>query len=702
MATKQPTSRDFTIELRKFRTMNQRDTPITMQEDELPFCQNYMPIGTSLWTVPGYSAILATLGNSEAAWTANTAYAVNDVVKPTVSNGCIYKCTVAGTSHASTEPTWVTTQDTTLTDGGVTWKCYRLDILRLFDLNLSGTVYKIVVCGGSTNNSVTLYWLSTSNWSQGRLNIPGGTSQSFTNPKFAQWQNTKLLIEDTVGGYFNYDGSYKPMTVAGTAIATTKTKVKTANVIQYIIGTANYRKAITNNLWTLTGFNCTNAKYNKCYLYLDNAGAASIGAGTEAATADAVVLPAIDTTKCLVALLQVHPTGAGNFTGDTTALDDAGVIPNATFTDYSLSLLIDATNTGTDIAVFDGRVWTVSGITYQYSATGSTTDFTTVGGGGSFVDRNPDVRIAIQRLVAAAGYLYAIGDHATHSIFGAATFSSGNVAYTDADNVPGIGTIWPETAQLTGSTVVMMSDYGGNVVSGQTAESFTSLLDSLYPKIDTSFTPVACFGKIYNKYVYIVLAYATNPTDGNKAKLLLCFYEDRWFIVTYGLDLTYIQGSQLATDTKVYGAYGNNIVQLFSGTSTLMNRQARTKAKDYDIPQKDKQILNVGATIESLVAFSSSMTATISAVCDNTVYTSQVTFTPSTVIVVNNLGQTVTMTNAAGAVVTISALYSIMNGYKSMDNGGRGKRISIDFSEYSANQYIISGLLVDGNYGADF
>lgn len=45
-------------------------------------------------------------------------------VVPTVSNGYYYKCTVAGTTAASPEPTWPTSIGGTVTDGTVTWTCW--------------------------------------------------------------------------------------------------------------------------------------------------------------------------------------------------------------------------------------------------------------------------------------------------------------------------------------------------------------------------------------------------------------------------------------------------------------------------------------------------------------------------------------------------------------------------------------------------
>ncbi|MDD5009423.1 MAG: hypothetical protein PHU49_11415 [Syntrophorhabdaceae bacterium] len=55
-------------------------------------------------------------------WSASTAYAINDRVKPTTNNGYYYIAQTAGTSGA-TEPAWpaTVTDETTVTDGTVTW-----------------------------------------------------------------------------------------------------------------------------------------------------------------------------------------------------------------------------------------------------------------------------------------------------------------------------------------------------------------------------------------------------------------------------------------------------------------------------------------------------------------------------------------------------------------------------------------------------
>ena len=61
-------------------------------------------------------------GVARSIWVKNSAYAVGDVVTPTTLTGYQYRCTIAGTSHATTEPTWGTALGVTQTDGSVTWE----------------------------------------------------------------------------------------------------------------------------------------------------------------------------------------------------------------------------------------------------------------------------------------------------------------------------------------------------------------------------------------------------------------------------------------------------------------------------------------------------------------------------------------------------------------------------------------------------
>ncbi len=67
-----------------------------------------------------YKALLATVF-TPATWTAKKAYSLNNLVKPTVTNGHYYRCVQSGTSGVA-EPTWPTTFWAEKTDGTVKWR----------------------------------------------------------------------------------------------------------------------------------------------------------------------------------------------------------------------------------------------------------------------------------------------------------------------------------------------------------------------------------------------------------------------------------------------------------------------------------------------------------------------------------------------------------------------------------------------------
>lgn len=119
------------------------------------------------------------------------------------------------------------------------------------------------------------------------------------------------------------------------AIATLLPQIQTVAASQYSVAGIMYDLAATDNYWDLTGFNVTNAMFNVCLLAVDNLGAMQIGIGVEAALLANVVLPDTPADSCVIAMVEVNPTGAGNFVGGTSDLNDAGIVPNAVYTDLS-------------------------------------------------------------------------------------------------------------------------------------------------------------------------------------------------------------------------------------------------------------------------------------------------------------------------------------------------------------------------------
>lgn len=73
-------------------------------------------------STPGTDPIVLTPTDTLPIWQASTAYAIGDILQPTVPNGRRYRCTTAGTSNVS-EPTWPTIGiGSQVIDGTAVWE----------------------------------------------------------------------------------------------------------------------------------------------------------------------------------------------------------------------------------------------------------------------------------------------------------------------------------------------------------------------------------------------------------------------------------------------------------------------------------------------------------------------------------------------------------------------------------------------------
>jgi hypothetical protein len=115
----------------------------------------------------------------------NHLYSEGDLVIPATPNRHVYRCTVAGTSHASAEPAWPTTAGSTVTDGAVTWTEVGVNQLEGTLLHIdnyyqfNGTAYLIFI----TTTKIYYY----NNAYATAIDITGGTLTGTTqDPVFAE------------------------------------------------------------------------------------------------------------------------------------------------------------------------------------------------------------------------------------------------------------------------------------------------------------------------------------------------------------------------------------------------------------------------------------------------------------------------------------------------------------------------------------
>jgi hypothetical protein len=110
------------------------------------------------------------------------------------------------------------------------------------------------------------------------------------------------------------------------AIATVSSQIKTTNQVDFSISGPIYRKAATDNFWTLTGGVLAISSWRKYLLLVDSAGAASVLASSDSTTsAAAVPLPNPPANKTVFGVATIATNGATTFTPGTTLLGAAGI-----------------------------------------------------------------------------------------------------------------------------------------------------------------------------------------------------------------------------------------------------------------------------------------------------------------------------------------------------------------------------------------
>lgn len=88
-------------------------------------------------------------------------------------------------------------------------------------------------------------------------------------------------------------------------------RLRTTATASYVVAGSHYSKSSTDDLWNLSAeTNTTSGQYRAYYLYLDASGTATIGAGSNAASAAAAIaaLPDVTATKSVIGTYVAGPS----------------------------------------------------------------------------------------------------------------------------------------------------------------------------------------------------------------------------------------------------------------------------------------------------------------------------------------------------------------------------------------------------------
>lgn len=321
---------------------------------------------------------------------------------------------------------------------------------------------------------------------------------------------------------------------------------------------------------------------------------------------------------------------------------------------------IDATKTGTSIAVFEGRVWIGNGRTITFTAPNTNNSFVAGDGAGSTIITDEAFPGNIIALHSAFEQLWVVGQGAIEAIANVqSTGSSPSVVTTFSvtNIVAGLGSNARGSARGYFRAFSFMGPFGAYALSGVTPQKLSDKLDGMFPALTLGDAPAAV-AVVQNLLVlcYLVtytqsLAPALPKPAGDvttATKLLLCFTQGKWFFARQGA-LTWITSLIVDGVTQCWGTNGSTIYRVFgAATSDDVTYKVQSKLYDYGLATTMKAQTKLGFEFQAAANINPTVTL------DNefTSQTADLTF-GNTLTLLNVSGATLTLRNSANNPLTL-------------------------------------------------
>jgi hypothetical protein len=510
-------------------------------------------------------------------------------------------------------------------DSGANTVVFANTVTHLTNVNIGLNDY---VVGFMSDGSAQFFNITTDTF--GNVAVAGTFSSSGINT--TQWNNERMLILDPTKGYFNWDGNNvvtigsvgsigivnqgtgyteaptvtinAPDQTGGEQANATAT-ISTANVVTSV-AVVNAGTGYTNaaNLTVTfsgggggTGANAVAQLFNfqtgTLSLVVSNEGSGYTnaantivtisGGGGAGATAVPIVLGNVVT--------QVIMTNQGS--GYTNAANVTATVSGGGGNGAVLQAIVNSEpNVG--IASFSGRVWIAAGRSVYYSAAGSYSDFTSVSA-GSVTLTDSTLHGNIVQLLSANNFLYIFGDNSINVFSDVRVTNAGTTLFTNTNVSASVGSELKNAIFPYFRSVLFMNDYGVYALVGSTTSKLSDALDGVFPNIDFS-NPVYAGQVLLNNILCAVFNFRYNDTTFTNSYRYVqaVFFEKKWFISSQGNDLKYITSVPEAGQIKLYGVSNNQLVQLYSDTTSLLTSRIQTALLPLTDPIRTKQALKFG------------------------------------------------------------------------------------------------------------
>lgn len=268
----------------------------------------------------------------------------------------------------------------------------------------------------------------------------------------------------------------------------------------------------------------------------------------------------------------VNP-GLGYKTAPTVSLIGGNNAASATVTLMPFGI------SGTTIETYSQAVWTANGTKCSFTAPGTTSNFATSAGGGSFMSTDNFLRQQIVCLKQANGFLYLLGDSSINVISNVQTTATGTFSTTSFNNSnvdPQIGCGWRDTVVPFNRALVFANPNGVYALYGGAAQRVSSPLDGLFIQAQPFFTPggtgvsnpSGALATPFSIPVYM-LNFQTVDYLGVTRYLMTVWDGQKWFIGSQTKVPTFVSYNENFSDLTAWGTDGTHVYQMFTTPSAI-------------------------------------------------------------------------------------------------------------------------------------
>lgn len=274
---------------------------------------------------------------------------------------------------------------------------------------------------------------------------------------------------------------------------------------------------------------------------------------------------------------------------------------------------VDASKTGTSIAVFEGRVWIGSNRTITYTAPNTNNDFTAANGAGSTQITDEAFQGNITALVSALEQLWVVGASAIEAISNVTATGSPVVTTFSITNIgTDIGSNSETSVRGYFRSLVLAAPFGFYALSGVTPQKLSDKLDGLFPNLTLTGDIPSAVGVVQNKLcLFFQVTYNGTQAQAQIAAgittpipMLLGFTEGKWFLAVQRTTLKWITTVTVNGSAQVWAAdTSGNIYQCFgASSSTAVLGRVSGKLFDHGRWDQKKQMYKLGLQIRASAA----------------------------------------------------------------------------------------------------